>query len=286
MRKEYFTEASHQPLFSMYDTLKKKSINPSRHHKHHPELEIGFIAEGNGIYTVDNKSFDFKPGDVFFIRPNESHCIPSIESDEVIAFVIRINWYYMWNICADYIDASKIHTMITSGIPINSYFPKESGLGKKVEEIRELFRDENESTRFEIKRRILNLLIVIADSVANMPIEENSQKAPAHITEIQNAVNYINDNLAKQITLDDIAHAASMSRSYVSSYFKLVTGVSPYEYLLTARVEKAIRLLKKTDLPVTEIAQKCGFGSLSSFNKTFRKSNGVTPREYRLSHGK
>ena len=286
MRKEYFTEASHQPLFSMYDTLKKKSINPSRHHKHHPELEIGFIAEGNGTYIVDDKSFDFKPGDVFFIRANESHCIPSITSDEVIAFVIRINWYYMWNICADYIDASKIHTMITAGIPINSYFPKESGVGKIVEEIRGLFRDENESTRFEIKRRILNLLIIIADSVTDPSIAESVQKAPAHIGEIQNAVNYINKNLAKQITLDDIAHAASMSRSYVSSYFKLVTGVSPYDYLLTARVEKAIYFLKKTELSVTEIAQKCGFGSLSSFNKTFKKSLGVTPREYRLGQNK
>ncbi len=286
MRKEYFTEASHQPLFSMYDTLKKKSINPSRHHKHHPELEIGFIAEGNGIYTVGDKSFDFKPGDVFFIRANEPHCIPSIKSEEVIAFVIRINWYYMWNICADYIDAAKIHTMITSGIPINSYFPKESGVGKKVEEIRKLFRDDNEATRFEIKRRILNLLIIIADSVTDPSIAESVQKAPAHIGEIQNAVNYINKNLAKQITLDDIAHAASMSRSYVSSYFKLVTGVSPYEYLLTARVEKAIKLLKKTELSVTEIAQKCGFGSLSSFNKTFRRNLGVTPREYRLGQGK
>ena len=286
MRKEYFTEASHQPLFSMYDTLKKKSINPSRHHKHHPELEIGFIAEGNGTYVVDDKSFEFKPGDVFFIRANEPHCIPSITSDEVIAFVIRINWYYMWNICADYIDAAKIHTMITAGIPINSYFPKESGVGKIVEEIRELFRDENESTRFEIKRRILNLLIIIADSVTDPSIAESVQKAPAHIGEIQNAVNYINKNLAKQITLDDIAHAASMSRSYVSSYFKLVTGVSPYDYLLTARVEKAIYFLKKTELSVTEIAQKCGFGSLSSFNKTFKKSLGVTPREYRLGQNK
>ena len=286
MRKEYYTEASHQPLFSMYDTLKKKSINPSRHHKHHPELEIGFIAEGKGKYVVDDKPYDFKPGDVFFIRANESHCIPFMESDEVIAFVIRINWYYMWNICADYIDTAKIHNMITSGIPINNYFPKESGLGKKVDEIRKLFRNENDATRFEIKRKILNLIIIIADSVSDTSLSENNQKAPSHIGEIQSAVNYINNNLSKQITLDDIAHAASMSRSYVSCYFKLVTGVSPYEYLLTARVEKTIHLLKKTNLSITEIAQKCGFGSLSSFNKTFRRSNGVTPREYRLSQGK
>ncbi len=286
MRKEYFTEASHQQLFSMYDTLKKKSINPSRHHKHHPELEIGFIAEGNGKYVVDDKSFDFKPGDVFFIRANVPHCIPHIESDEVLAFVIRINWYYLWNICADYIETAKIHTMLTSATPINSYFPKESTVSKRVEEIRDLFRNEDDTTRFEIKRRILNLLIIIADSLSNPPMSDGSQKAPAHIDEIQNAVNYINDNLSNPITLDDIAHAASMSRSYVSSYFKLVTGVSPYEYLLTARVEQAIKFLRKTELSVTEIAQKCGFGSLSSFNKTFRKSIGVTPREYRLSQGK
>lgn len=286
MRKEYFTEASHQPLFSMYDTLKKKTINPSRHHKHHPEIEIGFIAEGVGKYVIGDNSYDFKPGDVFFIRANESHCIPSIDSDEVLAFVIRINWYYMWNICADYIDAAKIHTMITSGIPINNYFPQKSGIGDKVEEIRKLFRNENDSMRFEIKRRILNLLIIIADSVAEPVVTESNQNPPAHISEIQSAVNYINDNISKAITLDDIAHAASMSRSYVSSHFKLVTGVSPYEYLLTARVEKAIELLKKTELSVTEIAQKCGFGSLSSFNKTFRKSIGVTPREYRLGQGK
>ena len=286
MRKEYYTEASHQPLFSMYDTLKKKSINPSRHHKHHPELEIGFIVDGAGKYVIDDASYDFKSGDVFFVRANVPHCIPSMKSDEVLAFVIRINWYYMWNICADYIETARIHTMITSAKPINSYFPKDSAVSKKVEEIRELFRDENDSTRFEIKRMILDLLILISESVANQIAAESNSRAPFHLYEIQNAVNYINENLSNTITLDDIAHAASMSRSYVSSYFKLVTGVSPYEYLLTARVEMAIKLLRKTELSITEIAQKCGFGSLSSFNKTFRRNLGVTPREYRLSQGK
>ena len=133
---------------------------------------------------------------------------------------------------------------------------------------------------------ILDLLILISESVANQIAAESNSRAPFHLYEIQNAVNYINENLSNTITLDDIAHAASMSRSYVSSYFKLVTGVSPYEYLLTARVEMAIKLLRKTELSITEIAQKCGFGSLSSFNKTFRRNLGVTPREYRLSQGK
>ncbi|MBO5219630.1 MAG: AraC family transcriptional regulator, partial [Clostridia bacterium] len=58
-------------------------------------------------------------------------------------------------------------------------------------------------------------------------------------------------------------------------------GLPPYEYALTRRIEHAMTLLAGSSVPIADIAAACGFVSLSSFNKAFRKIAGIPPREYR-----
>lgn len=76
---------------------------------------------------------------------------------------------------------------------------------------------------------------------------------------------------------------AGLSRSHLSVLFKNVTGVSPYEYLLLQRIERAVRFLSDSDRTVIDIAQECGFRSLPNFNKAFKRVTGITPTDYRKS---
>lgn len=94
---------------------------------------------------------------------------------------------------------------------------------------------------------------------------------------------YIDDVLDQDIKLADLAQLAEMSQSHFSRLFKQSMGVSPYQYLLQQRIERAKQLLKKTNQSLIEIALACGFDSHSHFTRQFRQSTGITPKAYRAN---
>lgn len=98
---------------------------------------------------------------------------------------------------------------------------------------------------------------------------------------LRRALEFINDNLAEDLSLASVAAAANSSESHFARLFKQSTGRAPYQYVTERRVECAKHLLATTDLPLTEIALLVGFSSHSHFTAVFRKLTGITPKAYR-----
>ena len=137
--------------------------------------------------------------------------------------------------------------------------------------------------RFQIKHTVLELLISIMQEITLNDHTTQNTVVSAHLNDIQNAICFIHEHLSESISLDDIAHAVNISRASLSSNFKKINGISPYEYLLIKRIEKSLTLLKNTDISILSIAQESGFSNLSNFNRIFKKINGMTPKDYRKS---
>jgi AraC-like DNA-binding protein len=95
------------------------------------------------------------------------------------------------------------------------------------------------------------------------------------------AYTYIRENYFRPISLDKISRVVKMNPVAFSRYFKENSGSGFVEYLNKIRTNKACYLLRETDFQVQEIALECGFGSISNFNKQFRKSEGISPKNYR-----
>jgi YesN/AraC family two-component response regulator len=93
--------------------------------------------------------------------------------------------------------------------------------------------------------------------------------------------NYIRENYSKPITLEKVSIIARMSPFAFSRYFKKYAGSGFVEYLNKVRMNKAGHLLRETKYQVHEIAYQCGFSSISNFNKQFRRTEGLAPRDYR-----
>jgi AraC-like DNA-binding protein len=92
---------------------------------------------------------------------------------------------------------------------------------------------------------------------------------------------YIRENYFKPLPLEKIARIAKMSPIAFSRYFKKNSGAGFIEYLNRVRTNKACYLLRETEYPVHDIAMECGFASISNFNKQFRKTEGISPRDFR-----
>lgn len=99
--------------------------------------------------------------------------------------------------------------------------------------------------------------------------------------DIQQATRYIYQNFQRPISLEDAAEVASLSPTYFSKKFKLVTGMGFKEYLNYVRLKHAQTALLTTSNTITDIALECGFNDGNYFKDLFRKVYGRSPREYR-----
>lgn len=111
------------------------------------------------------------------------------------------------------------------------------------------------------------------------PLREDSHGLPHR--KLQQAIAYINENLTADLTIREIANELEMSQYYFSRLFKQSTGVSPYQYLMQQRIERARYLLRTTPLSVAAIAAQIGFSNQNQLTVQFRKFTGTTPSGYR-----
>lgn len=115
----------------------------------------------------------------------------------------------------------------------------------------------------------------------NVPIKQSeSQK----LTVAQQMVNYLNEHLSEEITLQMMAKKFHMNASYVSQYFKKETGMNFSTYISRLRIQTAEKLLRTTEQSVTEISEQVGFHDYRFFSRTFKQATGFTPSQYRAGN--
>ena len=97
--------------------------------------------------------------------------------------------------------------------------------------------------------------------------------------------NRIDREYAQPLNVEQLAAGVHMSAGHLSREFKASYGESPYSYLMTRRVERAMTLLRRGDLSVTEICFAVGYGSVGTFTTRFTELVGVSPGRYRRERG-
>ncbi|MBQ7384349.1 MAG: helix-turn-helix domain-containing protein, partial [Clostridia bacterium] len=98
---------------------------------------------------------------------------------------------------------------------------------------------------------------------------------------VRQTINYINENYASNIKIEEIAAMLHISRKYLCRIFVEYRGISPKEYLILRRVEEAARLLLETDLGIREIAHLVGYGDYTQLSSIFKAKKGCSPQRFR-----
>ena len=253
----------------------------------HQFTEVFFIAEGNAVVEVNEKVVKVSYGDVLVFDSMVPHKIISTGdygSFTVISLMFDITAF----ITEDYIvihkkELNELFKKLTSSFV---KIPYESPVASKINDV--LFEIENEFLDTEdvniIRAYVILMWSYLIKYCKTISDKDLIDRTP-YSAEIEKTMVYINQNLDKSLTLDEIAHIANMNKTYYSTIFKKVTGKTVWEYILNARVELAISYLIKNDgeFNITEILNMCGFNNATSFNKTFKKFTGKTPTEYKKS---
>jgi len=114
--------------------------------------------------------------------------------------------------------------------------------------------------------------------MANIPAESVHLRDLARLRRVRDR---IDREYAQPLNVEELARGVHMSGGHFSRQFKLAFGESPYSYLMTRRVERAMALLRRGDLSVTEVCFTVGCASLGTFSTRFTELVGVSPSVYR-----
>ena len=144
--------------------------------------------------------------------------------------------------------------------------------------------DEGEITSavmFEAMSRVI--LTKLLQRYADRRPEDVGLSAKFTSQHYQRILRHIRVNLDRTIALDDLAGEAGMSPSHFSRVFKEVVGKTPMQYVTAYRIEQAVKLILEDKIPLSQIADACGFADQAHFSRTFKKLMGSTPLASRAS---
>lgn len=229
-----------------------------------PHFLIHYIRHGQGIYYVDGKSYHLKGGEGFLIYPGVSTIYTADKHDP---------WEYCWI----GFGGTDVENLLTySGLsPDNHTFSDQSD-GLLWEAFQKLILIYNEKRENEFA--LLSQLYLI---FSHMYIASSANAKTYQDAHIEKALNYIHNNYTYDIKITDISNFLHIDRTYLYKLFITYVKSSPQQYLIQYRINESKKLLKKTNLSVTEIASSCGFRDASSFNKHFKKLVQIAPLQYR-----
>ncbi len=259
-----------------YHSLLPSCTRAYRAH-HHTECELSVFLRGRGVYVVQGQQYSFEAGSVFLFGSDEAHCITEIYEDFDllnIQFEPRLLWGH-----------SATSELLCLFAARSRRFTNHIAVGDRVL-IDRMLSLEQELAQRQIccavqARYLLFSALTHIIRTYDYVTPEKSVSTPSSVTgNIKRAMRYIDEHLETRLTLQDIAAVACLTPTYFSSVFKKLNGTSPWEYITIKRVERAVELLKTTDLTKLEIAERCGFAGSSNFYKAFAHVTGKKPGDY------
>lgn len=246
----------------------------------HNVLEIGYCHAGKGIFAVGSKILPYKNGDISFVTPKEVHFARSLDE-------CGSTWSFMFLDVADLIS-TRFSEWWTFDVNVYSGEHFENILTQmkypKICSIVHSIVDEAIRMDEFYEDSIRGLLIQLAVQLRRLRFVKKRSEVEFHHQSIERllpAIDYIGSNFQNKIDIEKLAKLCCMSYRNFDRLFHSTFQKSPLDYIIELRLATICNELKNTDEPITSIALKNGFFSISSFNRKFKDRIGMTPREWR-----
>lgn len=283
------SDAGGAPLLKMYFSTAESGKRKYREH-HHTELEISYVLSGQCVWQIRRQPYACTAGDLVLLGSDEEHYITSIGAEEPLKLLnLRFEPQFIWAGGENFFDARYLRIFLHHDGNFDNRIPAGEDTARKISDLmREMYSECREAkpeyTQI-VKASLLMILALLGRKYSDI-ISSASPSSASHLKQLDVALAYINANLTGELTLEDIARQAGMSRSYFSTMFKALNGVTVWEYITSKRIALARKHIREGELSITEISGLCGFGTIANFNRSFKLLCGCTPSEYRKSHTK
>lgn len=262
----------------MYNDEKTMSIHI------HDCYEIYFSISGGKQFLIDNRVYEFMPGDIFFINQYESHHLTQIDQMTHERIVLSIYPEYLRRLSTEQTDLSFCFTCRETVFGHRITLSEEERKRfmyyvHKLSEQPEYGQDVLEQAVFTELMTCLNGIFLSRCRQKTDVPQSDAVRSGKHDARIDEILSYINQNLSEDLTIPILSEHFYLSGSYLCKIFKDETGTTINRYITAKRISRAKALLAE-GYSVTETGNLCGFGDYSNFLKSFTKTVGVPPKKY------
>ena len=241
-------------------------------HFHGPAVRdhylIHYIHKGKGIFQVGDTTYHLKAGNGFLICPDIVTFYQADKNDP---------WWYSWvGFHGLKAESYLIEAGLTAAHPVFEY--------TEDDYIENCFHEMSDAYYLKhgnIRRMAYLYLFLYKLMQTNTRELYYNSKESRHDAYINEALQFIEMNYSRKITIDMLSNYVGLNRSYLNSLFKEALGKTLQQYLIEFRIRKACELLENSSLRVGDISHAVGYPDQLLFSKVFKRIQGVTPSEYR-----
>ena len=227
----------------------------------HEFYEIELIISGSGSYIIDGVEKKIEKNMLFFMTPVNFHKVIT-DGAEVITLM------FMGEVCDKNMLFKLSSVFDTDSVRLDDEDARY--LASIMHELNIASAENDDEYSFHLLNSIIGKICRLTN-----------RHEHGHLTKVQTAMLFIQNNFRNEITLNDIADVAGVTPAYMSSIFLKDSGMNFKTYLNGIRYEYAKKLLKYSDMTVLDICFESGFNDYANFERNFRANFGASPREYR-----
>jgi AraC-like DNA-binding protein len=258
-------------------SIQRQMQPPTAMHRH-GFTEFVLILSGSGIHDVDGERHELAPGDFFVMEGRRAHAYRTSAALELVNVLIRNRTLRRLRPVLTGLDGYA-RLFGKAGQPFRHPRPLLPGEKEELLQILARMRRELERMAQGCEPMLLALLtefLITACRLTGAPHTRGVQRS-----RIGRVVTWLEQHYAEPVTLANLEKIACMSPRTLQRRFQAAMRATPVQHLLRLRIANACRLLRETDMPLKEIAPRCGVPDSAYFSRLFRQYAGATPSDYR-----
>ena len=246
----------------------------------HPFIEMLLCLEPGNKISANFNTYSLSTNDLIILQPGDLHSIHNHSEDSFLLIQFPLS-------LIDVFCETDSMLRILSRHPVIRYDPRSPELDRLVLQFKSLFDLYDSAPPFSellIAGGLLQFFGLLGQRIkVSHPNELSSQEVSQYKSAklIAEACMYISQNCSDPLTLESVSHTIGISKSYFAHLFKDYTKMTFIDFLTAERIKKSEGLFINSGQKIIDIAFECGFKSISSFNRAFKKIKGLSPTEFR-----
>ena len=246
----------------------------------HDELEFGYVVEGEVEIATTNKVYRLNKGEGYFINTNVLASMKYPKNGSLDYFLFHptfLSGHFRSIFETKYLNPILQNKKIDL-IELRGSNSNQKEILKKLYQA-SLLREEKD-TEFQTRNIFSEIWLLLIEEIRQMKIS-STPVSTTNQERLLTMMLYIQEHYSDKITLEEIASSAVISTREALRCFQNSIHQTPFEYLISYRIDMAKKLLRSSELSVTEIAIRTGFSNSAYFSKIFKRTCHMTPLAYR-----
>lgn len=237
------------------------------------QYQLQYVVEGVADYHINGHSYVTRRGDLLFHGPNESHRVSTRPNEPYVCISIV---FHFGN------SGFPIHQLVKTNNEISPHYMgnyHNHNMERQLSELVHHYRMTEITDQFHCQSLLIQILLQLAKQKKELAVS-SSKKENANKAKLILLRNYISSHLQEGFDHKDMEHLSGWTRNYIITQFRRTFDMSPMQYLVWLRLEKAKELALQSGLSFGEIANQVGYTNIHSFGKIFKRKTGISLSQF------